>query len=231
MVNVIFKDGEFLIKGTFSMGIAGVNENKEYGDECIYFESGFEELAEDLESDEYAWITPLKPYFVGVPKDGDSYAKVLEKYINDKEAKIQENIKQINDYFIYRLIENFLACAYPFWETEEAVLPEFKDADEEFFEALYKNEELCEAIYALDKEFYEMPNDGSMVKTDVEALARKWFPMFNWDGLIQTIIPEGISFDGAWMSVGFSDSWGYNFYCSAYEKFDENMTPRDWHNF
>lgn len=221
MVKVIFKDDEFLIEGTFSMGISGIHED-------IGFEYGFKELAQELEINNYEWIQPLKPYFEGVEKNGDAYAKALEKFINEKEEFVQKNIKQINDYFLYRLVDNFYACGYPFWEVKEAILPEFSDYD---FEDIYDDDGLNETISNLDKEYYNTPNDNSMEKTDVEAFVRKQFPMFNWDKLIETIIPEGIYFDGAWMSVQFSDNWGYNLYCSAYEKFDENLKPTDWHNF
>jgi len=60
-------------------------------------------------------------------------------------------------------------------------------------------------------------------KTDVEALARKLFPMFDFDGLIASITPDVLTFEGSYMQVQFSDGWDNEFYCSAYAEFDENM--------
>lgn len=228
MIQVKIEDGKFLAKGTFDMGIAGVFENKEFGQGNIEIEYEVEEFIEDLDSD-YCWMNQIKDVFKDVPRDDESMAKAMEDYINGKEALVQKNKKHFNGYFLHQLIMNFVDCGYPVWETEGAILPEY--AEEEDFEYVYEDEEVSSAIYTLDNEFFEKPIDGVAQKTDVEALAKKLFPMFDFDGLIQSITPDIINFKGSWMQVQFSDGWDNEFYCSAYEEFDENMVPRDWHNF
>ena len=237
MIKVICKDDKFLVKGTFSIGIAGVFENKNYGEGNIEIQYGLKEMMEDRNKLlkpilDYSWMQPLKPILKNVPQDGDSVAKALEDYYNSKELMIRKNLKQINDYFFYRLILDFVDCAYPFWDTDEAVLPEYRNKySREDFEALYDNDKLNNEIYALCDEFDKAPNDGSVEKTDVEALARRLFPMFDFDGLVQSINPDVLNLYGGWLQVQFSDGWGYNFFCSACEEFDENLAPNDWHNF
>lgn len=226
MLSFIFRDGQLMAKGTLNVGLAGNFECKEYGDEDVFFESQYEEFIETLDGD-YPWITPLLPMFEDKNPDGETVARVLEEYYKQVEEKVQKNIKQINDYFLYQLISNMINCGYPFWEVEEAVLPEYRDWTEEEFEAVY--DDLWDD--RLDEDFDGTSNDGSMEKMDVEAFIREKLPMFNLDGLLASIEPEGISIDGAWWSLQFSDGWGCNFFCSAYEKFDENLIPQDWHNF
>ena len=228
MVHVKIENGQFLVKGTFDMGIAGVFENKDFGQGNIEIEYKVEDFIKDLDSD-YCWMNEIKDIFKVVAKEDDALAKAMEDYLNKKEAFVQKNSKHFNDYFLYRLILVFVDCAYPFWETEEAILPEY--ADKEEFEYVYEDNEVSSAIYALDEEFYEKPINGVEQKTDVETLARKLFPMFNFDGLIASITPDILNFNGSWMQVEFSDGWDNEFYCAAYEEFDETMTPRDWHNF
>lgn len=228
MVSVKIENGKFLAKGNFDMGMAGVFENKEFGQGNIEIEYEVEDFIKDLDSD-YSWMNGIKDIFKTVQKDEEALAKAMEDYLNNKEAWVQKNIKHFNDYFLYQLILNFVDCGYPFWETEDAILPEF--AEKEEFEYVYEDGEISSAIYALDEEFREKPIDGVAQKTDVEALARKLFPMFNFDGLIASITPDILNFNGSWMQVQFSDGWDNEFYCSAYEEFDENMIPRDWHNF
>ena len=112
-----------------------------------------------------------------------------------------------------------------------AVLPEYKGKySEEDFAEVY-NEENFKKVNALQNDFYRLPNDGSMEKSDVEKLAKEIFPMFDFDGLIASVHPEEIVFTGSRISVQFSDGWGYSFFSGAYEEFDENLTPTDWHNF
>lgn len=240
MVSVIYKDNQFLVKGTFDMGIAGVFENKEYmgynEDDIplISIEDSLEDLREDLEGD-YYWIEPLKPYLEDMPGDGASVAKILETYINDMEETARKNIKQINNYFWYQLLSNWMDCEMPFWEYKDLVLQEYRDkyTEEDYgmiYENIYNNEELISKYRALYEEFDEQPNDGSMEKTDVEALLRKMFPVFNFDKFIQTIKPDCMVFNGGCMHIQFSDETN-GFFCGAYEEFDEKFTPSDWHNF
>lgn len=235
MVKIKCKKEKFLIKGTFDMGIAGVFENKRYGKgniELDDFIGEVEDLLDTLEDLDEEYGGELKQAFLGVKRDGKSLAKAMEEYLNKKEEKVQKNIKQMNDYFLYRVIEEWVECETPFWECKEAILPEYADKYEEAdYKQLYQNKELCAAVDALYNEYNEAPNDGSMVKTDVEALAKKLFPMFDFDGLKKSIHPDCLVFGEDGMSVQFSDGWGDYFYCSACEKFDENLAPGAWANF
>ena len=228
MISVIYKDGNFPVKGTFSFGIAGIYENKEYGMGNIEIEDTIEDFEHECDCD---WSEQIQKSLVAAKSDGDTIAKILENYINAQEAKIQKNIKQINDYFLYQLIEHITYIKYPFWEIDMAVLPEYKGKySEEDFAEVY-NEENFKKVNALQNDFYRLPNDGSMEKSDVEKLAKEIFPMFDFDGLIASVHPEEIVFTGSRISVQFSDGWGYSFFSGAYEEFDENLTPTDWHNF
>lgn len=230
MIEVIYKDGEFLAKGTFSMGIAGTYENKEYGQGNIHIDLELEELLENWDK-EYSWREPLKPVLADVPKDGNSIAKALEDYYNNKEKMVLENEKQINDYFLYQLVTNFVDCGTPFWETEQAILEEYRGKySEEEYDEMY-SDECYDAVDALRDEYEGTPNDGSLKKTDVEQVIRKYFPMFDLNGLLASIKSEYLHFNGAYLIVQFSDGWGREFYCGAYEEFDENLSPTDWHNF
>ena len=111
-------------------------------------------------------------------------------------------------------------------------MPEYADKyDEETYEQLYEDDELSDAIYALCDEYEYAPNDGSIEKTDVEVLAKKLFPMFNFDGLMKLIHSDFLVFDSYEMSVQISDGWGNDFYCSACAWFDADLAPGRWQNF
>lgn len=239
MVSVICEDGQFLVKGTFDMGIAGVFENKEYkkyedDGALIIIENSLEDLKEELEENCY-WTEPLKPYFKSMPEDGNKVAKILETYINDMEEKARKNIKQINNYFWYRLADNWIACHVPFWYNRDMVLQEYRDkyTEEDYnmiYKKLYENKELISRYKTLYKEFEKVPNDGSIEKTDVEALIREMFKEFDFDKLINITRPDYLGFDGGYMHIQFTDETS-EFFCSAYEEFDGTFTPHDWHNF
>lgn len=49
MIEIIFKEDRFLAKGTFSMGIAGVFENKDFGDGNIEIDAGLQEILKELQ--------------------------------------------------------------------------------------------------------------------------------------------------------------------------------------
>ena len=229
MIQVIYENGQFLVKGTFSLGIAGVYENKDFGDEQIEISDDLEYILEELKNENSFDYQPLFPYLKDKGEDGASIAKGLEDYYNQKEAEIKENVKQINDCILFHLFWNLEGCAYPFWEIEEAIIPgSLANYDMDNLEdEIYDTEE---SVYDWSNEFWDKPNNGTIQKTDVEGKLRKMFPMFNFDGLYQSIIQEGISLNGRFMSFQFSDGWGAQLLECAYDRFDEKFTSCEWHN-
>ena len=108
MIKVIFENGHFNVKGTFSIGIAGVFENKDFGDENIEIRDTLEEILAELKDENSYRYIPLFPYLNGREHDGASIAQGLEDYYNHKEMEIQENIKQINDGILFYLFYHIL---------------------------------------------------------------------------------------------------------------------------
>ena len=92
MVHVKIENGQFLVKGTFDMGIAGVFENKDFGQGNIEIEYKVEDFIKDLDSD-YCWMNEIKDIFKAVAKEDDALAKAMEDYLNKKEAFVQKNSK------------------------------------------------------------------------------------------------------------------------------------------
>lgn len=225
MIEIICADGEFLAKGTFSLGIAGVFENKDFNDKMIEVHFDLDYILKELREENSFYFQPLFPYLKGKGEDGAAIAEGLTEYYNQKEKEIQENVKQINDCILYHLFENLEDCEYPFWEIEEAIIP--GSLEEQDIDSIYDTEE---AMYEWGNDFCGKPNNGTLSKVDVEGKLRKMFPMFDFDGLYQSIIPEGIALNGRFLEFQFSDGWGGDLFCAAYDRFDENFTSCEWHN-
>lgn len=225
MIEVMYQDGRFLVRGSFSMGLAGVYENKEFGETNLVMDASLEEIRRDLESPFY--FQPLQPYFGDGSHSGEAVAKGLEAYYREKEREAQRNLKQINDCLWFHLFFQLENCAYPFWNIKEAILPGALEG--------YEGASLEKEIYALKKrvcdEYQEdTPNNGTVLKPDVEGALRKQYPMFHFDGLYQAILPQGLYFHGRFLEFQFSDRWGGELFESAYARFDETFTLCEWSN-
>ncbi len=239
MINVICQDGEFLVKGTYYFGMIGTFEKKDYHYEGndneeieMYIDMDLEDILEDLKEGDSSRLGALMPLLQSAPKDKDSIAKVLEEYYNKQEERIRANIKLINNYFWSCLFLDFVDATPLVWERKGAILPEMQNQyTEEEWQEIFFNDEVVNKIYQMSKEYDETPNDGSIEKTDVEAEVRKLFPMFNFEGLLDTIEPRCLVFEGSDITVEFSDGLGYDMFCSAVTTFDETLTPRFWDNF
>lgn len=230
MLNIICKDGEFFAKGSIDLGITGIHTNDTFDDDMIsIMYCSYDELCTALETGDDFFFEPILPYLQKAEKSEEGFAKALESYYNNKLEELQKNIKEINDCIWIHLFEDLVGCEYPFWEIEEAICPEYVDKyDEAYYSELYGKH--SQRIYEMYDAFYDLPNNGTMAKPDVEAELREMFPMFNFDGLIETIIPEGISLNGKYMSFQCSDNWGAELLCSAYDELDEDFKFTDWHN-
>ena len=80
MIEIIFKEDRFLAKGTFSMGIAGVFENKDFGDGNIEIDAGLQEILKELQKEDSFRYQPLFPYLRGKGEDGEANAGGLADY-------------------------------------------------------------------------------------------------------------------------------------------------------
>lgn len=230
MVEIICKDGRFLVKGSFTLGLAGTYVNKTFEDDDITIEPTLDEVLEELDDEDPYSMKPLFPYLKDKPRDGDSIAKGLAEYYNQKEKEAAEHVKEINDNLLYHLFENLEMCSFAFWEeAEESVVPgSLDDYDsDEIEDIVYGGEG---GAYSYEDYFDNRPNNGTAKYIDFEAKLREMYPMFNFDGLYQNIEPQGIVFEGRFLKFQFSDKWGAQLYECAYDEFDENFTSCDWHN-
>lgn len=225
MIEVICDKGILKAKGSFSLGIAGSFVNKDFDGEMISFDE--DALDQILESDDF-FVKPLLPFIKS--DDPDEIAKGLAEYYNQKEREVASNVKEINDCILFHIFNDIEACSYPFWEIKETVLPGYleKYGEDEYDSVVYCHTD--EDIMGLSEYFENKPNNGTIEKPDVEALIRKLYPMFNLDGFIKSLEPECLYFDGKFISFQFSDGWGKQLACAAYDELDENFTFTDWHN-
>lgn len=228
MIEVKYEGGKFLAKGTFSVGIAGVYENKDFDGDDITIDIELDELLADLRKEKPFLYEPLKPYLKDRGEDGAAIAKGLEDYYNHKEQEIRKNIKQINDCILYHIFRDLEMCGFPFWEIEEAIVPGWFDDDDDEEEEIYPSGE--DGIYYWGEAFSDQPNNGTVEKPDVEGRLRKQYPMFNFDALYESMIPEGICLNGSSIGFQFSDGWDWCMIECGYLVLDENFAPRDWHN-
>ena len=213
MIDIKINDGKFNISGTFDFGYMGL-----YKDEQINF---------------YTEVEDAKKWdIVGSRKfeNDNEFAAFLTEYYNNFEKKIQENIKQVNDNFLQRIICEFNAVGAFFWEIDEIAIKEnIPEEAEEDYSVIY--EPYDEQLTKIEDEFYETPNDGSIEKTDVEAFIRESFPMLDLGRLIKGVVPEYLGFYDGYVSFQCSDDFGAQVLCGAYDEVDENLTFTDWHNF
>lgn len=226
MVEIICKEGQFLAKGSFFLGMAGTYVNKEFEEENILIEGTIEEIIEDVESEEpYCWSI-LLPYLEQAERNEKTIAQAITAYYNQKE-EVKKNSKQINDCLLIHLFYEMCNCCYPFWEIKEAILPEkMTGFEQKQLETMYDNTR--QEVTKIYKEFCDTPNNGSLSKTDAQKKLQELFPMFHFDGLIQSIIAESVVFEGRFINFQCSDGWNGQFLEGAYDSLDENFTSCDW---
>lgn len=213
MVKVYADNGYFRVEGTFDFGYIGM-----YKDEKIKIRQNIEEAK--------AWKIIAEQSNVKSCTD-DEIAACLTKYINELEAKIQKNIKQVNDNFLLRVFEDMEACGAEFWECEELTVSEKmpNNPEEDIYQPNY------DTMRELIKEYENSANDGSVDKTDVEAVLRKIFPMFDFDNFISGIVPGVIGLLDTNITFQCSDKFDNAILCAAYDMLDSELRFTDWHNF
>lgn len=230
MIEVKVQDDSFLIKGSFSLGIAGHYVNEDFSDEPIAILDTYEEVVEDYLEDKYAWGI-LDEYLKDKEVNEENVCEAISQYYNKLEKKVQECITQINSNLLINVFSGMVNCDYEFWNVEGAYIEEKmpEGSSDDYLEKIYSP--YYDELADLFNEYEDTPNDNSIVKTDVEKRLREMFPMFNFDALIKGIQPEYLTFNGNKFSFECTDSFDASFLCAACDSLDEKFTFTDWHNF
>lgn len=234
MIEIICKDNKFLVKGSINFGIAGVCENKIFDNKKIEIISDLDEIINYLKDENSIYYKMLKPYIENNKLDENTIVKGLECYYNKIIEEIEENIKQVNDYFLLVASDILIATKYAFWEIEEIIIKEeMKKYNEENLEREIYNEKINELYEIFEKQDTSRLSLKNLKDIDVEKIFRKTFPMFNLDKFLEYIVPEGVILDGDTINISFSDTLddiGLCF-CSAYFSFYEGLIPEYIDNF
>lgn len=214
MIKIKFVDGNAVVSGEFDFGYMGI-----YKDGQI----------EIYDSDEIRDWDIVEEHFDGDFTD-EQLAEFLTEYFNNFEAKIQANIKQVNNNFLINIYEYSMeGIGLEFWKEPSITNTEYLPENTDGFDPYTFYEE----TWKIEEEYNDTPNDGSIQKTDVEAFIRKNIPLFNLDAFLAGIVPEIMSLDDGRVAFQCSDSldFEHKILCSAYDELDEDLTFCDWHNF
>ncbi|MCI8602182.1 MAG: hypothetical protein HFE45_11460 [Oscillospiraceae bacterium] len=229
MLEIICRDGVFFVKGSFSLGYAGTHVNEDFDSEgMVSIESSLDEVLEDFRRPRPYFWGELKGRLAPGEEDGGVIAREMAAYYCEKEAALQRHIRLFNGNLLLKLFEDLSMTGYPYWEIPESISEAAKNCTEEEFEAVYQKAD--DEVFKLGRSLYQTPNDGSVEKPDVEAILRKLFWTFNFDGLIASIEPEGVTLEGDNISFQCSDGWGAQLLECAYDRLDERFAFREWHN-
>ena len=211
MVKVIAGNGKFKVKGTFDLGYMGL-----YRDDKIIIDGDSGEIRK--------WkIADVLPYVRYISDDQLAY--ILTGFVNGLEEKIQQNIKRLNDEFLWNMFSDMYDGGIEFWDCRELTVPELMPVSPTF-----------ENIYRFDsaevQEFYEAYRNAEAAgMPDVEAFLRRILPVFNWNDLLRNILPEHLHIKEDHFSFQCSDGFGGTVLCHAYDELNEKLEFTDWHNF
>lgn len=229
MIEVFCEDGVFEAIGSFSLGIAGtfVNEDFEFGNPDMITIKNFIPCDADLDPIFNNRLSDLDDIvdeeilpFIKSDKL-DDIADGLTEYINQKQDKIAENVKQINDSILYDIFCGMYGGGDKFWDLGEPWLPKYLDNfdEDEFRYVYFQNIGRVRERYEC---FKGTPNDGTIEKPDVEAVILDCFPMFNLDSFIFSFKPKQVCFDGRFTVFEFC--YGDEPFLGRRGRLDGNLT-------
>lgn len=213
MIDIKIIDGEFEIGGNFDLGYIGV-----YDEDVISIENTPSEVREwEIVADNNK-----------EDSSDEELAKFLTKYFNDFEKKVKKNRKQVNNNFLRNIYLDMNNAGTEFWTIDKLF-----DAN-----AVPKGEKMDDSIYDIHeqeletaaKDYDKTPNDGSLEKSDFEMLLKEYFPMLNWDALVEEVVPENLNLGDGFISFQCSDDYDDKFLSGANDELDENLIFGDWHN-
>ena len=212
-LNIYLEDGELKIQGTINLGYIGLFKNAQ-----IEIEDSLEDIRKWNIVEEH-----LDP-----DCSENDLIDFLNTYYNKLVQKIEENIDNINGTFLLQVLTDMDNC-----ETNFMVIDGLFDEDK----LIYGNEEDIAEIYNPVRTglhtlsaYLETPNDGSIPKGHIESVLRSFYPMFDFDCLIENIVSEYIRLGDREISFQCSDKFDCAILRGASAVLNEELTFLDWHN-
>lgn len=202
----LLEDNYFIFVGKFSLGELGVCSGAKIR---IYYDG------EDIERQDLS---------------RDEALKKVKDYILERQEAINNNVSYLKNYFLTMLIETYMENENPFWEKFMLAGYNYADYEEIGLDDVLTEKEQEKIENALNK--FDEVGITKKISFDAEKFIKTKFKWFDYDAFMKTIDIENVSFDIVQkrMSIQLSDKNNAAF-CGAYDEFDENMSPCDWHNF
>ena len=198
------EQGDFVFVGKFDLGELGT--------------VGFDKIRISVDVD------ALK-HIYGDGLTDDKALKLVTDTINGFRDKIKKHSHALKNHFLAGMIEETNMSGTGFWENYRLREDEYDDE---------KCSELFDAWYEKVFEGYRSSSDGKSIcderSVDIEAELKKNFPFFDCEKLLASIELEHLTFSSGSVSIQLSDATNEVF-CGAYDEFDTELTPYDWHNF
>ena len=219
MVEVTIKGEEYSVKGTFDFGYIGLFKD----DDIELYD--FKDIISKRKG--RWWDKAVEALGIKGTSD-EEISEALTTYINNFEAKIQKNIKEINNNLIAKMAEQWENCGTPFWEASDEL---FISERMQEFEEIQKTDDFEDTISSIVADYIDEPNNGTMEKIDAEAEMRRLFPIFDWDKFLNNMKPKCVSpkYNGNF-GFEFYDGFGAGIFCSAVAELDDELRFLRWDN-
>ncbi|MFI3328878.1 MAG: hypothetical protein R3Y05_00175 [bacterium] len=218
MIEIRYVDDEFVVKGSMSLGFAGVYKNTHFNNGVIELNIDWDEVVDSVDGvqNNFDDEESAKKYF----------AKVLSHFYNLMEKRIEENPTIFNNDFLHMVLHDCEGCYLPLWENSNLVVKKYlKDVDLE-------DESMLEKIFYIDgisvilKKYYD-----SEQTIDLYELIKNDLPCFNIDAFIKSVKPEILSMSERTLSFQCDDNLDEPLLVGAYGDITANTNIDDWDNF
>lgn len=196
--------GDFIFVGSFDLGEPGALD--------------YRKVHVDVTADE------LKERY-GTSFDGAAAQKYVYELVTSFQAELKKYSRNLKNYFLSNMIREADMSGSGFWDSYRLNADEYDDDKcTEIFEAWH------EKVFA---KHFDGAQDISLrddPPIDIESELKAHFPFFDYDRFIGGIVLDDLHISADSIAIQLSDELGEVF-CGAYDEFDRDLTPSDWHNF
>lgn len=228
MIQIIYKgNNKYVFKGSIDFGVLGKFKN-----DMVKIDFNMHDLYDDRHDYVIDQYKPLREY-VNKDMNEKEIAQGLTEFYSKKIEDIKENLNDIVERYLINVFDDMIDADFEFWEEEdgysEFIIPE------KMPQCL--PQELAGKIYTMEgfNEFarlYEKEDGYDIGEMPIREYINKYFPMIDYDKLIEGIYPQYINFEGNYFYLQCDSAYcDYGIVCSACATYIGDYTIDEWHNF